>query len=372
MRKIIIPIILLMASFSLYAGDNINRILDDTSFILGETTMLQAEASLTARGYSKDNGDKLRACFTSKYQNTDGSFKRAFIYSSNGSTVSKYEICYFAKGDIRDALYEEILFEMRGWGTAFCDDFDKKFVDFGKDVMVVTSESIEVNLYDIPAIKFSFYSKEEFTSILNEWKIEHREKNVTITTQPQFGRCDEELKLYIKEHISYPQMEKEFGIQGRVLVKAKIEEDGTVSDISIVRSVSSSLDNEARRVVSSMPKWTPAIASDGKPIRSFIEIPVVFKCIPDPHISLSFSPIKLNVDKYGEYGTSAFEEGCVVFDAVVDKNGKVSKLKINKSQTTIKNSTILLHVQNMVSNTIFEQQGSNNKGQITVTLQYIL
>lgn len=125
-----------------------------------------------------------------------------------------------------------------GWGTAFCDDFDKKFVDYGGEVMVVTSESIEVNLYNIPAIKFAFYSKEEFTSLLKEWEIEHREKNVTILTPPQFGGGDKELKLYIKEHISYPQMEKEFGIQGRVLVKAKIEEDGTVSDISIVRSVS--------------------------------------------------------------------------------------------------------------------------------------
>ena len=72
---------------------------------------------------------------------------------------------------------------------------------------------------------------------------------------------------FIKENLKYPEDAANYGIQGRVIVKFVVEEDGSISDIEVVRGVYPSLDAEAVRVVKLMPKWQPA-ERGGKPVRS--------------------------------------------------------------------------------------------------------
>ena len=55
-----------------------------------------------------------------------------------------------------------------------------------------------------------------------------------------------------------------------------MERDGSVSDVQVKRSVDPSLDKEAVRVLSMMPKWTPGM-QDGKPVRVKYTIPVIFR-----------------------------------------------------------------------------------------------
>ena len=55
-----------------------------------------------------------------------------------------------------------------------------------------------------------------------------------------------------------------------------VEADGNVSNVAIERSFNEALDNEALRVVSASPKWTPGII-DGKKVRTKITIPVEFR-----------------------------------------------------------------------------------------------
>lgn len=62
---------------------------------------------------------------------------------------------------------------------------------------------------------------------------------------------------YLAHNLKYPQKAQKYGIQGRVVVDFIIEEDGTVSHPTVVRSVHPELDKEAIRVVSAMPKWIP-------------------------------------------------------------------------------------------------------------------
>ena len=69
---------------------------------------------------------------------------------------------------------------------------------------------------------------------------------------------------------------KQNKISGRVVVMFQVDVDGTISNVSIAQSLTPECDKEAKRVVSLMPKWTPAI-QNGKPIRSFYQIPIVFK-----------------------------------------------------------------------------------------------
>lgn len=94
--------------------------------------------------------------------------------------------------------------------------------------------------------------------------------------QPQFPGGDLALREWIKQNMVYPQEAIEKGIEGRVIVKFTIEEDGTVTNGKILRGVDPLLDNEALRLVSIMPKWSPGRFA-GKDIRTMYNLPVLFK-----------------------------------------------------------------------------------------------
>ena len=81
---------------------------------------------------------------------------------------------------------------------------------------------------------------------------------------------------WLAEHIKYPVVAAENGIQGRVVVQFVVEKDGSVSQVRVVRGVDPSLDKEAQRVISSMPKWIPG-KQNGVSVRSRFTVPVTFK-----------------------------------------------------------------------------------------------
>jgi len=84
------------------------------------------------------------------------------------------------------------------------------------------------------------------------------------------------MKQFITEKITYPEEERQIGMEGTLYVSFVIEKNGTVSNVGIVRSLSANLDNEAMRVVKMMPKWKPA-SDHGKAARQKFTIPFLFK-----------------------------------------------------------------------------------------------
>ena len=93
---------------------------------------------------------------------------------------------------------------------------------------------------------------------------------------PQFPGGDLALMEWIKQNKVYPQEAIAKGIEGRVIVKFTIEEDGTVTKGKIIRGVDPLLDNEALRLVSIMTKWSPGRFA-GKDIRAIYNLPLLFK-----------------------------------------------------------------------------------------------
>ena len=55
-----------------------------------------------------------------------------------------------------------------------------------------------------------------------------------------------------------------------------VNKDGSIVDVHILKGVDASLDNEAVRVVKSMPKWSPG-RQRGKAVRVKYVLPVVFR-----------------------------------------------------------------------------------------------
>lgn len=83
------------------------------------------------------------------------------------------------------------------------------------------------------------------------------------------------LNLWISQHIIYPESAFNNSIEGKVYVQFFINTDGSVSDPKILRGVCPVLDEEAKRVVLSMPPWEPGYQK-GKRVRVSYTLPINF------------------------------------------------------------------------------------------------
>ena len=92
---------------------------------------------------------------------------------------------------------------------------------------------------------------------------------------PSFPGGMPAMMQWLSENINYPVLAVENGVQGRVIVQFVVEKDGSVTDVSIAKSVEPSLDKEAIRVVSIMPRWNPG-KQNGSPVRVKYTVPVMF------------------------------------------------------------------------------------------------
>lgn len=92
----------------------------------------------------------------------------------------------------------------------------------------------------------------------------------------QFPGGDAECVKWLSEHIKYPSICVEQGVQGRVIVNFVVNRDGSIVDVKTVRSPDPNLTKEAERVVKLMPKWKPA-RQGNKTVRSRFTLPVMFR-----------------------------------------------------------------------------------------------
>lgn len=104
-----------------------------------------------------------------------------------------------------------------------------------------------------------------------------RPKIFTFVEQfPEFPGGNKALISNVYEHLQYPQMEKDNHIQGKVIVRFIVNEDGSVSDATVVKKVSPGLDKEAVRVVKLLPPFVPG-RQQGKVVRVYYDLPVRFE-----------------------------------------------------------------------------------------------
>ena len=97
-----------------------------------------------------------------------------------------------------------------------------------------------------------------------------------VDEMPQYPGGEKAMMEYVAKNVKYPQEAKDKEIQGRVFVSFVVEKDGSVSTVKVLRGIGGGCDEEAVRVVSSMPKWKPGI-KDGKPVRVSYMMPLNFK-----------------------------------------------------------------------------------------------
>lgn len=110
-----------------------------------------------------------------------------------------------------------------------------------------------------------------------ENKNEEEEKiHFFVDDMPEFPGGEKALIKYLGKNVRYPIIAQENGIKGKVFVSFIIDQNGLISNVELIRGVDVSIDNEALRVVRSMPKWKPG-RQNGMPVKVRYSVPILFE-----------------------------------------------------------------------------------------------
>ena len=112
--------------------------------------------------------------------------------------------------------------------------------------------------------------------VVEEEEPEEAEIFMVVEEMPEFPGGMAECLKFLGKNIKYPTIAQENGVHGRVIVQFVVNQDGSIVDPVVVRSVDPYLDKEALRVIKTMPKWKPG-KQRGKAVRVKYTVPVTFK-----------------------------------------------------------------------------------------------
>ena len=93
---------------------------------------------------------------------------------------------------------------------------------------------------------------------------------------PSFPGGTAALYKLISERVNYPEGARSNGVTGKVIVRFVINQKGKVENATVYRGVDPLLDQEAVRVIESLPRWNPG-TQRGKPVKVWYTLPINFK-----------------------------------------------------------------------------------------------
>ncbi len=97
-----------------------------------------------------------------------------------------------------------------------------------------------------------------------------------VEQNPEFPGGTSEMYKFLGNNIKYPASAQRANVAGRVFLKFVVEKDGSIGNVEVLKGIGFGCDEEAIRVIKSMPKWNPG-RQNGKNVRVFYNMPVVYK-----------------------------------------------------------------------------------------------
>ena len=99
----------------------------------------------------------------------------------------------------------------------------------------------------------------------------------SVEQKPTFNGGDaNDFSKWVNSRLVYPEIAKENGVEGRVTLQFTIDKEGRLGDVKVLSAPDKTLADEAVRVVSSSPKWTPGKQRDRAVKVSYV-FPVIYK-----------------------------------------------------------------------------------------------
>jgi TonB family protein len=126
-----------------------------------------------------------------------------------------------------------------------------------------------------------------------------------IEADPEFEGGLEAVYNYIRQDITYPLEARQAGVEGRVDVEFVVDKDGSISDVEAIKGIGAGCDEEAVRVVKSLPLFKPAM-QNGKPVRVRMVVPIIFELTP------------------GETNPDKIAQGMVIIEKIHSRNYKLT------------------------------------------------
>jgi periplasmic protein TonB len=100
-----------------------------------------------------------------------------------------------------------------------------------------------------------------------------------VTHKPSFPGGDDAMNEFFKANIIYPELARNYKIQGTIFISFIVETDGSITNIKIIRGIGAGCDQEAERVTKLMPDWIPGKQNNNY-VRVQVVIPIKFIVIP--------------------------------------------------------------------------------------------
>ena len=250
MKKLLISIVLAFCSANSFAGDWINIGSDSKQTFYINSSIMDEDSNhivwLQKTYTSSEARNNIMRKFSLK--KTPYTEKSLIVFNNAWTKIStKKTIFYDSKGDVIESI-------------------DNEFADMN---------------YIAPDSNGEFWrdqSKIIYDTNHNNYTASNNDNKVyTVVEQmPMFPGGDTALMGYLRDNLNYPKDAKEKGIQGSIVVGFIVEQDGSITNADVIRSVDPSLDKEAIRVVENMPKWIPA-KQNGQYVRVKYQVPVSFR-----------------------------------------------------------------------------------------------
>ena len=125
-------------------------------------------------------------------------------------------------------------------------------------------------------VTFTLPTAEEIAEMERKKKEKEQQVFDMVEQMPKFPGGQSALMQWLSTNMKYPKIAAENGIEGRVYVSFIVRSTGEITDIKIARSVDPSLDEEAIRTISRMPKWIPG-KQGGEAVNVRYTMPLTFR-----------------------------------------------------------------------------------------------
>ena len=97
-----------------------------------------------------------------------------------------------------------------------------------------------------------------------------------VEDQPEFPGGMQAFYSFVSKRMKYPSQAKRMGIEGRVYLEFVVGKDGAVTNVRSVKGIGAGCDEEAVRVMKTVPKFKPG-KQRGRAVKVKMVMPIYFK-----------------------------------------------------------------------------------------------
>ena len=202
-----------------------------------------------------------------KYQHLEDDYTNQWLLP----LIEDEDLTVWAKTDGKQSVFYVHEEDILTWGYAIYTD---KPLNSANNIFN-SAPSVQPEIED----EDDYYYEIDVEDLLDLDDVDEEVIFTVVEQMPEFPGGTREMFNYIDANLRYPIEAQNNGIQGRTICQFVVNKDGSVVDVVVVRSSGTdALDNEAIRLISSMPKWKPG-TQRGKAVRVKYTVPVNFRLL---------------------------------------------------------------------------------------------